>query len=58
MYSKEYIQEVAKDDPIRAQELREGRKLPHNPVWVENDLAEVETLSADARKALEDWIHA
>lgn len=58
MYSEEYIQEVQKYDPIRAEQLRRGERIVHSPVWDENNLSEVATLRPSAAQALEDWVHA
>ena len=57
MYSKEYIEEVAKFDPILAEKFAKNERPVHQAVWNSNNLSETRDLTPDEADALEFWIH-
>jgi hypothetical protein len=56
MYSKSYLDEVMKYDPVLAQQLMTGNIPEHRPVWKQNDLTETRSISMVESQQLELWI--
>ena len=57
MYSAEYVEEVAKFDPILAEKFKANERPVHRPVWSSNNLTETRDLTEAESEKLEFWIH-
>ena len=57
MYSKEYVDEVARFDSILAEKFKNGGRIVHQAVWNSNDLSETREVTDQEIEKLEFMIH-